>query len=127
MSAGYNAKWFDGVTARSRNATLLVSAGVLRVISADRLVDYPINRVMASRPVAGVPPRLTLPDGGTLVLGDGPRPPGLPPDRSFAHRLESNLAFVFIALVALAVLAVFAYRDGLPWLAAQTAQRIPMS
>ena len=126
-NAGYGAQWFDGWTAQARVATMLVSGGMLRVISADRLAEYPLTRVVASRPVAGVPPRLMLPDGGTLVLDDRREPPGLPRDSSVAHRLESNVAFVCVALIVLVAAAVFAWRDGLPWVATQTAKRIPIA
>lgn len=128
--ARHPAQWFDGVTAEARAAVLVVDRDALHVSAADRFSDYPLRALQLSAPVAGVPLRIGLPDGGVLVVeGDAealarllPAPP-----QGFAHRLEHNLAMVACALAGIAVAAFFGWRDGIPWLAAKVAMRVPMA
>lgn len=126
----FSAQWFDGVTPRARGASIVIDRRSLMVRAEDRMFDYPIDGLLLSAPVAGVPLRLSLPDGGTLVFRDREdRIAGLlrRPQRSFACRLEQNPVVVLIALAAVALFAFFAYRNGVPWLAAKVAQRVPVA
>jgi Zn-dependent protease with chaperone function len=128
--ARYGAQWFDGVTAQVREAVLVVDREALQVRAADRMADYPLAGIRPSVPVAGVPMRLALPDGGVLVVGGNADALGrllAPPRQDLAHRLEHNLVMVALALAGVAATAFFGWRDGVPWLAARVATRIPLS
>ena len=124
----FSASWFDGATARMREASVAIGRGHARVRANDRVTEYPIDSLRLSTPVAGVPLRIALPDGGTLIVaGQDEQVAALlgRPQRSLAHQLEQNLLFVFIALLSVATIVFYAYRDGLPWLAGKIAARVP--
>ena len=124
----FSASWFDGATAKMREASVAIGRDSAQVRASDRVTDYRVDSLRLSTPVAGVPLRIALPDGGTLIVaGQDEQVAALlgRPQRSLAHRLEQNLLFVFIALVGVATIVFYAYRDGLPWLAAKIAARVP--
>ena len=129
-SGSASAQWFDGITARARDAVVEFAPGWVRVRADERTAEYAADRVRCSAPLPGVPLRIGLPDGGTLVLtrgaGDAERFLTVPAE-GFAHRLERNVAVVLVALLAVVATMVFAYREGLPWLAATVAQRVPLA
>jgi Zn-dependent protease with chaperone function len=128
VQVDFSASWFDGATARMRDASVAIGRGFAQVRASDRVTDYRVDNLKLSTPVAGVPLRIGLPDGGTLIVaGQDEQVAALlgRPHRSFAHRLEQNLLFVFIALVGVAAAVFYAYRDGLPWLAGKIAARVP--
>ena len=124
----FRVRWFDGASARMRDAIVVIGRGQAQVRASDRVSDYRIDSLRLSTPVAGVPLRIALPDGGTLIVaGQDEQAAALlgRPRRSLAHRLEQNLLFVFLALLGVATLVYYGYRDGLPWLAAKVAARVP--
>jgi Zn-dependent protease with chaperone function len=124
------AHWFDGRTAAGLPARVAVSDDVVHVLIGDRQVDVPKGEVVVSAPVAGVPLRLELPEGGVLVLDDvtvDPRSFGATTPQGVVHALERNPAAVVVALLAVFAVAVLAYVRGIPWLADRVAQRIPIA
>jgi Zn-dependent protease with chaperone function len=126
----FAAAWFDGVTARRHDAAVGVLGDRVEVSAAGRHADYRLDTLRLSAPVAGVPLRIGLPDGGTLVVAELDEHVALSlgwPRRSFAHVLESNLLVVFVAWIAVFAAAFFAWRDGIPWIAAKVATRVPVA
>jgi Zn-dependent protease with chaperone function len=126
----FTAAWFDGVTARRHEAAVGVLGDRVEVSAPGRHADYRLDALRLSAPVAGVPLRIGLPDGGTLVVGELDEHVALSlgrPRRSFAHVLESNLLVVFVAWIAVFAAAFFAYRDGIPWVATKVATRVPVA
>jgi len=127
-ASDFEAAWFDGETARRYDTHVTIAGGYVHLSAAERSADYRLDALRLSSPVAGVPLRVALPDGGTLVVAalDEHTAASLGrPQRSLAYRLESNLAMVFAALLGVVVAAVFGYRDGVPWLATKVATRVP--
>lgn len=126
----FAAHWFDGRSAEVVGGTVATADGTLRARAGERQFEVPMAEVRTSAAVAGVPLRLGLPDGSVFVLDDaalGPEALGLPAPQGFVHGLERNRIAVVIALVAVAVVAVLAYRFGIPWVAGKVAQRIPIA
>jgi len=124
----FSATWFDGVSAQRRDAAVAIGRDSVQVRAVDRVSDYRVDTLRLSTPVAGVPLRIALPDGSTLIVRDQDEKVAAllgQPRRSVAYRLEQNLPFVFVALILLGAIMFFAYRDGVPWLAAKVATRVP--
>jgi len=125
-----DAHWFDGRSAAGESAQVTVTDGYVHAKIGDRQVDIPRSDVVVSAPVAGIPLRFSLPDGGVLVLDDvavDPRSVGARTPQGVVHALERNPAVVVVALVAVVAVAVLAYLRGIPWLADRIAQRIPIA
>jgi Zn-dependent protease with chaperone function len=126
-----HATWFDGTDARAHAASLVPHGRHIDVVSAVRVGRYAVETLRPSSPVSGVPLRIGLPDGGTLVLRDHAANdmPFAQAARGqaerIAHRLERNLAFVCLSFVLLVAGGYVAYRDGLPRVARAVATHIP--
>src|SRR5262249_31369614 len=115
----FAAVWFDGRTAAGMDAEVVVGDDVLRARAGADEFEAPMKAVRVSAPIAGVPLRLGLPNGGLLVLKDAAidtRVFGVRDPEAFVHRLERNAIAVVIAVLAVGVLATLAYRAGIPWL-----------
>ena len=127
MSAPFAADYFDGRTSRRHAVHVGVDAGKLSIRGDAVDLDVARSQVEVKPRVGGAPVRVALPGGGLLVVAEFDALEaslGVPRARTLAHRLESHAAFVVVALALLAVAAWFAYRDGIPWLSNQVAQRI---
>ena len=128
--APLNAHWFDGRNAAGEAAEVTVTGARVHARIGERELDLPRRDVVVSAPVAGIPLRLTFPDGGVLVLDDvavDPRSVGARTPQGIVHGLERNPVVVVIALLAVVAVAALAYVRGIPWLADRIAQRIPIA
>jgi Zn-dependent protease with chaperone function len=128
--SGYAARWFDGRTASVTDADVDVEDGILRARAGERQWEFPIAEVRASAPIAGVPLRLSVPDGGVFVLADatvGPQALGMPGAQGLVHRLERNPVVVVAAVVAVVTLGVLGYYRAIPWLSDKIADRVPVA
>ncbi len=126
----YPARWFDGHSAAAVDSEFSIADGVLRGRAGEHQFATPLADLRASAAVAGVPLRLRLPDGGEFVLADAaikPEALGLPAQQGFVHGLERNPVAVVFAVIVVAVLCVLAYRLGIPWLAGEIADRVPIA
>jgi Zn-dependent protease with chaperone function len=126
----YAARWFDGRTASVADAEVEVGDGRLRARAGERQLEFPIGQVRPSAPIAGVPLRLSVPDGGVFVLADatvGSQALGMPGAQGLVHRLERNPVVVVVAVVAVVALGVLAYHRGIPWLSDKIADRVPIA
>ncbi len=124
------AHWFDGRSAAGEPAEVTVTGGYVHARIGERQLDLARSDVVVSAPVAGIPLRLALPDGGVLVLDDvtvDPRSVGGSTPQGVVHALERNPVVVVLALLAVVAVAGLAYLRGIPWLAERIAQRIPIA
>lgn len=127
----FQADYFDATTSAKRAVTVVVQEGELRITGAEVDVRFPLASVNLQSRIGGVPPRIELADGGALVchadyaaVADEL---GVVPAKTLAHKLESNLKFVFASLVGVIVAGWFAYTQGIPWLATTVAERLPVT
>jgi len=126
------ADYYDGKTARRRPATLVVADGAVTLGELDDLdlTPIPVSQLRVSARLAGAPRRVEFPDGGVATTWNDAaveQALGVPAIQTLAHRLESHVGFVLLSLVGLAICAWLAYDRGIPWLADQTATRLPVS
>jgi hypothetical protein len=128
--SSYAAHWFDGRNAAGMDAEVAIAKGMLHGRAGERQFEFPMTDVQTSAPIAGVPLRLCVPDGGVFVLADAtvdPQALGMAAPQGFVHRLECNPVAVVFALIAVAAFSVLAYLMGIPWLAGKIALRVPIS
>jgi len=126
----YAAHWFDGRNAGGADAEVAIAEGMLRARVGERQLEFSMSDVRTSAAVAGVPLRLSVPDGGVFVLADAmvdPQALGVAAPQGFVHRLERNPVAVVLALIAVAAFGVLAYRLAIPWVAGKIAQRVPIA
>lgn len=126
----YPAHWFDGRNGAGVHAEVTIAEGILRARAGERQFELPMADVRTSAAIAGVPLRLSLPDGGVFVLDDvtvDPRALGIAAPQGFANRLERNPVAVVFALIAVVAIAVLAYRFAIPRLAEGIAERVPIA
>jgi Zn-dependent protease with chaperone function len=123
------AQWFDGQSGAVADASVWLRDRTLHARVGDREFAYPAAEVRRSEALAGVPMRLTLPDGGVFVLADtgvNLEIHGSTASQQLVHRLECSPVAVVLALIAVAVFVVSAYQLGIPWLAEKVARRVPI-
>jgi Zn-dependent protease with chaperone function len=122
----FHADYFDGRTSGRRRVEVVVAAG-RAVIRGDGVeAEHAVADLRVQPRLGSTPHRIHLPDGGLLVTQDPveevlevPRSAGL------AHRLESRMGFIAIALVGLVIALGLGHQYGVPWLAREVAFRIP--
>lgn len=122
----FEADYFDGRSSGRRRVEVGVAAGraVLRGDGVE--AEYAVGELRVLPRLGSTPHRIELPDGGLLVTQEAidhalpvPRSSGL------AHRLETRLGFIVIALAGLVVAVGLGYRHGVPWLAREVAFNVP--
>jgi Zn-dependent protease with chaperone function len=122
----FQADHFDGRTSGRRRVEVVVAGG-RAIVRGDGLeAEYAVADLQVQPRLGSTPHRIHLPDGGLLVTQDRigdviavPRSAGL------AHRLESRMGFVAIALVGLVFTFWLGHQYGVPWLAREVAFRVP--
>jgi Zn-dependent protease with chaperone function len=123
------ANYFDGRSTRLRVVDLSVVGQDLVIAGDDIAVRVPFALVKVDERLGRAPRRLRLQDGTFCEVRDLDGLDALL--SSTAHRdgrvdrLQRNLQFVLFSCVACVVLAVAAYKWGLPWAAAKGAERLP--
>ncbi len=126
MSAGFDADYFDGQTSRRRVVRAELEGSVLAIRGDDVSMDVPVANAIVQPRVGSTPLRIDLPDGGLLVapLDAVNAMLPIPNSLTLAHRLESHLVFVVVALIGIVAAGAFAYLRGIPWAAREIAMRI---
>jgi Zn-dependent protease with chaperone function len=125
MLAAY---YFDGRSTRVRSVNLSVAGEDLVVAGEDIDLRIPFAQVRVDERLGRAPRRLRLPDGAfcevrdlheldTLLSVLGHRD-------GWVDRMQRHLPLVLLACVLCAVLAVGAYKWGLPWAAAKAAPHL---
>jgi len=122
----FEADYFDGRSSGRRRVEVVVAAGraVLRGDGVE--AEYALEELRVLPRLGSTPHRIELPDGALLVTQqaiDHALP--VPRSSSLAHRLETRVGFIVLALAGLVVAVGLGYRYGVPWLAREVAFRVP--
>lgn len=123
------ADYYDGKNARRHVAGISVVGDVVVVAREGGASEYPVSSVRVQPQLKGAPRRIEFPDGSAALTGDHAAVEvvfGLAGARTLAHRLESHLGFVFAALIGVVVAVGLGYFYGLPWMAREVAQHMPI-
>ena len=122
----FGAEYFDGRSSGRRRVEVVVAAGraVLRGDGVE--AEYAVGELRVLPRLGSTPHRIELPDGGLLVTQE-PIEHALPVPRAagLAHRLETRVGFIVLALAGLVVAVGLGYRYGIPWLAREVAFNVP--
>ena len=126
----FGADYYDGKSSRRTPVTVRVADGVAAVQGEGVSRELPVARVQIKPRIGGTPQRLELPDGALLTTSAHDTVAaafGIRLTTTLAHRLESNLPFVFASLLMLVAIFWLGYRYGLPWAAKEIAMQFPSS
>lgn len=124
-----NADYFDGLSARRIAATITVADDWVIVAHDAISKQYQRNAVRVQPQLLGAPRRIEFPDGSAAVVADHAALEaafGISGKATLAHRLESHLGFVFVALIGVVIAVALGYLFGVPWAAREIAQRLPI-
>jgi len=132
MTTPLDAVYFDGHSSARRAVKLhLEPADVLRLTGEGVERIEPLAQVQIAEAMGAAPRRLMFADGAVCEV---PRQPGLDAflaDAGHAAspvvRLQSRWHWAIAAALGLVLLLAGGYRYGLPWAAAQIAERLPQS
>src|ERR1700730_5375288 len=123
------ANYFDGCSTRVRVVDLSVVGEDLIIAGEDINLRVPFAHVVVDERLGRAPRRLRLKDGTFCEVRDLDALDTLL--SSTAHRdgwvdrMQRHLHFVLFSIVACVVLAIVAYKWGLPWAAARGAHNLP--
>ena len=124
-----DADYFDGISARRIAATITVADDLVIVTHDATSKQYERNSVRVQPQLLGAPRRIEFPDGSAAVVVDHAALEstfGISGNATLAHRLESHLGFVFVALIGVVIAVGLGYLYGVPWAAREIAQRLPI-
>jgi Zn-dependent protease with chaperone function len=123
------ASYFDGRSTRVRAVNLSVVGEDLVVAGEDVDLRVPFADVTVDERLGRAPRRLRMKDGAFCEVRDLNALDALlsstPHRDGRVDRMQRHLQTVLLSCVACAVLAVAAYKWGLPWAAAAAAHRLP--
>lgn len=123
------ASYFDGRSTRVRDVQLSVAGGDLVVAGTDVNLRVPFADVSVDERLGRAPRRLRLSDGRFVEVRDLDALETLLSSMGYrdgwVDRMQRHLQFVLFSVVACALLAVAAYKWGLPWAAAKGALHLP--
>ncbi len=92
---------------------------------------YPAGQVDFETGLPGLPDKLRLPDGGVIEVAQQHRcrhmAGGPPPWERLLAWLHGGWTILVVLLIATVAAVWFAYRDGLPWLAAKVVRQTPVA
>jgi Zn-dependent protease with chaperone function len=123
------ASYFDGHSTRIRFVDLSIVSGELKITGEGVDLHVPFSRVSVDERLGRAPRRLRLQDGSFCEVRDLEGLDALL--ASAAHRdgwvdrIQRHLQLVLLSTAVCVVLAVVAYKWGLPWMAAEGARRMP--
>jgi Zn-dependent protease with chaperone function len=125
----FPARYHDGRTSTVLEVEVRVAHGQVLVCGEGLLLSFPTHALRFRPRLGTLPLSIELPDGGVLQAEFTAAAAVLPvpPRTGLAHRLESHLGMVWVALAGVALAGWFGYRDGVPWLAREVAYRLPPS
>ena len=125
----FDARYFDGQCSAVHDVEVRVEGGQALICGDGILLTVPVDELRFRPRLGRLPVSIELP-GGALLQGEAHAVGAaleLPPLAGLAHRLESHLGAVLVALAGIALAGWFGYRDGVPWLAREVAYRLPPS
>ena len=128
----FPAKYYDGVTTRSRAVVVrLDEQNVVHLAGLETPASFPLADVEVSPPLGSTPRSLTLPDGAKCETDDQAalavleQKAGKGRVNARLHALESNWRGALLAAAVLVVLVSAGIRWGIPLLAERVAQSVP--
>lgn len=124
------ASYFDGKDSRRHAVTVVIGGGRLKVVGRDVAADFDARRVRRSLRIADTPRWLYLPGGGACVTGDNDAVDQLMRPRRYdriLHTWESRPAYAALCVGLVAAAAWLLVDRGLPAIAEQVAERIPVA
>jgi Zn-dependent protease with chaperone function len=124
-----HADYFDGKSATRRVATIMVAGEMVTVSWAEGAAEFPLRLTRVMPQLRGTPRRIEFPDGSAAIARDHAAVEAafqVASARTLANRLESHLGFVFSALLGVIGAVVLGYLYGVPWVAREIAQRLPL-
>lgn len=122
---------YDGRTAQSRRTTVRIYEDGTVVRGAPAPCTIRVQELAVSEPLGRLSRRLTFPDGSVCETDDHAalqralRRRGDGRAGHWLHYLESRWRWAVAALLLSVGLVYVAIEDGMPWLAAQVAPRVP--
>lgn len=125
-----NADYYDGKSARRIAASIMVTGNIVVVAHDGASTEYPLSSVRVQPQLKGAPRRIEFTDGSAAIVNDHAAVEalfGVGSSQTLAHRLESHLGFVFTALLGVIAAVVLGYLYGVPWVAREISQRLPIS
>jgi Zn-dependent protease with chaperone function len=123
------ANYYDGRSTRVRIVALSVVGRDLMIAGEDFNLRVPVSEVTVDERLGRAPRRLRLADAAFCEVRDLVGLDALLASMGhrdgWVDRMQRHLPSVLVALVACVLLALVAYRWGLPWAAAEGARRLP--
>lgn len=122
-------RYFDGNAIAAIDATLMLSADALELVSAQGATRHARHAVLVSPRVGASERFLVFPDGGQFQCPDTLLLDGLPQEvagENVVSWLEARWPVALLALVITVVVIALGYRVGLPRLAESLAPRVPI-
>jgi Zn-dependent protease with chaperone function len=130
MTAPLDAVYFDGRSSARRAVKLhLQPSGALRLTGEGVERIEPLSQVEIAEPMGAAPRRLVFADGAVCEVA--PQPgldaflAGAGHAESAVVRIQARWRWAIASALALVLLVLGGYRYGLPWAAAQIAERLP--
>lgn len=126
----FPADYFDGKRSQRQRVTVRVVSGRVVFDAEGATVEIAASSVAVKPRIGATPQRLELPGGGLLLTQSFDAVNSafeVSREKTLAHRLESNLPFVFGSLVTLVIIFWAGYQYGVPWAAKQVSAQLPIS
>src|SRR5260221_7771371 len=115
----FAARYFDGRSSGVHDREVRLEGTHVLILGEGILLTVPLDELRFRPRLGRLPVSIELP-GGALLQADADaiaRVLALPPSARLAHRLESHLGAVLVALAGIAIAGWFGYHDGVPGLA----------
>jgi Zn-dependent protease with chaperone function len=128
VNAGsFAADYFDGMSSVRRRVQARREGDRLRIEGDGVALDLATSEVKVHPRIGRTPLRIALPGNGLLVASaeDVAAVLEIPPERGLAHRLESHIGVVVVAIAGVAAASWLGVRVGIPWVAQKIAFHIP--
>jgi len=128
VAAGsFAADYFDGMSSTRHAVQVRCEGDGLRIEGEGMALDLAPGDARVQPRIGQTPLRILLPGGGLLIARAEDVAPvlGIPPARGFAHRMESHIGVVVLAIVGVVAASWLGVRVGIPWAAEKIAFHIP--
>jgi Zn-dependent protease with chaperone function len=130
-SSQFTAAYFDGRSAKKQLVKFQVTDDTVTLQFADQsFTIHPRAAANVLPQIAGAPRRIEFADGAAAITDDHAaveRLFGVIGRETLAHRLESHVGMVVLALMGVAATLILGYFYAVPWGAKEIAMRMPTS
>jgi hypothetical protein len=123
----FAADYFDGVSSMRRRVQARREGDRLRIEGDGIALDVAASEARVHPRIGRTPLRISLPGNGLLLAtaDDVAAVLEIPPARGLAHRLESHIGVVVLAIAGVVAASWLGVRVGIPWAAEKIAFHIP--